>query len=54
MRYRIINKSDNYNDLGLSFKTYQEAKERLKEIKEFDKRQGNPFTDEYIIIKENY
>lgn len=52
--YRIINKTDNYSDLGLKCKTFKEAKQKLKEIKEFDKRHGNPFNDEYIIRRERY
>lgn len=52
IRYVIINETDNYNDLGLSFKTLKEAKERIKDLKRFDKENGNPFNDKYVVRKE--
>jgi hypothetical protein len=51
-RFVILNKNDNYNDLGFSFETLKQAKSKIKELKEFDKREGNPFNEEYIIKKE--
>lgn len=51
-RYVIINVNDNYNDLGLRFKTLKEARQRLKDLKRFDEEERNPFNDKYIIRKE--
>ena len=36
-----------------SFKTIKEAKAYIKELKKFDKEQGNPFDENYQIVVED-
>jgi len=48
--YTVYSQID-YQDFG-SFKTRKEAFEHIKELKRFDKDMGNPFDEEYIVMKE--
>ena len=50
--YCVLNKSDNYELIKDKFKTKKEAQEFIKDLKRFDKENGNPFDDEFIIKKE--
>lgn len=50
--YSVVNETDFYNEIKSGFKTIKQAREFIKDLKEFDKRNGNPFNDKYIIIKE--
>lgn len=51
MRYVVYNPDNEWEELG-EFKTLKEAREFIKELKRFDKEQGNPFDDNYTIHKE--
>ena len=42
----------NEHEIIKDFKTIKEAKQFIKGLKEFDKRQNNPFKTNYIIKKE--
>lgn len=53
MYYTILNLNDDYNDLGFKLKTLKEAKQKIKELQRFDKENGNPFNEKYIIRREN-
>jgi hypothetical protein len=49
--YVVTNDDD--DNLG-KFKTIKEAKVRIKELKEFDKQEGNPFEEHYRIERQVY
>ena len=49
--YLIIDTLNEHEQIK-SFKTIKEAKQFIKGLKEFDKRQNNPFKTNYIIKKE--
>lgn len=44
----IVKDRIDYQEYG-SFKTRKEAKAQIKELKEFDKEEGNPFDEDYFI-----
>ena len=48
----IIRNSIDDQEYG-SFPTKKEAQERVRELRRFDKEQGNPFDEGYFIIKED-
>lgn len=50
MEYVVYTKLD-WDRMG-SFKTLKEAKDFIKELKRFDKENGNPFDEQYVIVKE--
>ena len=52
--YTIINTTDNNCDMGFKCKSLKEAKQSLKDLKRFDKEQGCPFDEIYIIKEVNY
>ena len=47
----VVKSSIDYQEYG-SFATLKEAKAQIKELKRFDKEQGNPFDEGYFIEKE--
>ena len=49
--YLVIDALNDY-EIIQEFKTVKEAKQFIKGLKEFDKRQNNPFKTNYIIKKE--
>jgi hypothetical protein len=49
--YLVIDTLNDY-EIIQDFKTIKEAKQFIKGLKEFDKRQNNPFETNYIIEKE--
>ena len=50
--YSVVNETSQYEIIQSNFKTKEEAKQFIKELKAFDKRQGNPFNEKYIIVIE--
>ncbi len=52
--YTIINTTDFDCDMGFKCKTLKEAKQCLKDLKRFDKEQGCPFDEIYVIKEVNY
>lgn len=50
--YCVINESNFHEYIKGGFKTKKEASDFIRELKEFDKRNENPFNDEYIIKKD--
>lgn len=50
--YYVLNKSNDYEIVKDKFKTKKEARDFIKGLKKFDKENGCPFNDEFIIEKE--
>ena len=49
-KYEVIDVLNDYEHLGY-FKTMKEAKDFIKEMKDFDKRNNNPFKTCFEILK---
>ena len=52
IEYTVVSSIDG-QEYG-SFKTVKEAREHIKDLKRFDKEQGNPFDEGYRIIREEF
>ena len=48
----VVYRKDDMSEFIGRFKTLKEAKNCIKECKRFDKENGNPFEESYIIIRE--
>lgn len=48
----VVKSSIDFQEYG-EFKTLKEAKAHIKELKRFDKEEGNPFNEGYFIEEED-
>ena len=49
--YRVWREDDQDEPMG-RFKTWEQAKKYIEELKDFDARNNNPFEERYYITKE--
>ena len=52
MKWYVVYNMD-YEEMG-KFKTMKEARACVRDCKAFDKRNNNPFNEQYVICKEDY
>ena len=50
-KFVIYNVDNEYEEIA-ECDTLKEAKERIKDVKRFDREMGNPFDDRYIVARE--
>lgn len=52
-KFVVYNVDNEYEELG-AFDTLKEAKAHIREVRRFDRENGNPFNDRYIVSKEEW